>query len=139
MVYVSTSTERMRRHRERKAAEHAAALAAVPDAPPRDPEELLLSAVETALAALKLGERDAAAAALARHYARRMDEAQDQAAAARVLGPLLHKVLEALGGTPASRAGRPVAPPQRRQPNRVAELRAAHAQTKARRARAAAR
>jgi hypothetical protein len=66
--------------------------------------DLLLPAVESALSALELAGRDAAAAQLARSYAAAVDEAQDQAAALARFGPLLLKSLVALGATPLSRA-----------------------------------
>ena len=106
---VSTSAERMRALRARRAAE------IEPTDHPglRDADELLGPAVEETLAALKLTERDAAAAQLARRYAAAIDAAASPAAALRHLGPLLAKALEALRATPAARpAGKRV--PQRR-------------------------
>lgn len=120
---MSTSTERMRRMRARQRA----GLEAVPDASPRDPDELVAPSVRVTIAALKLGERDTAIAQLALRYATAMDDAEDPAGAARVFGPLLHKALESLKATPASRNG--VAErPEQRAPSRLAQLRAAHAQ-----------
>lgn len=121
----TTSTERMRRLRERRAEEQAVALLPVPDAVPRDPDELLLPAVDVTLEALKLGEQFAGIAQLARVLAHAIDEASDQATALRVLGPPLFKTLEALGGTPASRARMPQKP-QRPAPSKLAKLRAEH-------------
>ena len=120
---VSTSTERMRRLRERRAA----LIEPGPGAALRDADELLAPAVEETITALKLGERDTAAAQLARQYARTIDAAQDPAWAARWLGPLLLKALESLGATPMARKGAE-GPPGPRRPNRVAQLRTAHAQ-----------
>lgn len=134
---MSTSTERMRRLRERRAVDQAAALAPVPDALPRDPDELLLPAVDVTIAALGLGEPYQAIAQLARVLAAAIDEARDQSAALRVLGPSLFKTLEALGGSPASRARMP-ARPQRPAPSRLAQLRAEHAASPAKRKRAGA-
>jgi hypothetical protein len=119
---MSTSAERMRRLRERRAA----SIGSAPGAPLRDADELLVPAVEETLAALKLGERDAAAAQLARTYARVIDQAADQAQALRWVGPLLLKSLEALGATPLSRAGAKPKPAERVAPSGVALLRAAH-------------
>jgi hypothetical protein len=133
---MSTSTERMRRLRERRAAERDTALAPVPDAPPRDPDELLLPAAEATIAALGLGERDAAAAQVVRLLAAAIDDARDQFAALRYLGPELRKALEAIGGTPAARAKLPQKPPQRSAPSRLAQLRADHQNSPAKRKRA---
>jgi hypothetical protein len=72
--------------------------------PPRDPDDLVLPAVETTLEALSLRTEDAAAAQLARSYARVLDTARDPAWAARWYGPELLKALDALGGTPLARA-----------------------------------
>lgn len=125
---MSTSAERMRRLRERQRA----ALEPVPDAAERDPEELLAPAVETTLGALALGGRDAGIAQVARRLARAIDDAKDPAAALRVLGPQLHKALEALGATPASRARMPAAKtPRQGPPSALAQLRAAHANSPA--------
>jgi hypothetical protein len=127
---MTTSAERMRRLRERQKA----ALEPVPDAVPRDPDELLVPAVEQTIAALKLGERDGAVGALALRYAASIDAAADPAAALRYLGPLLHKALESLGASPASRKGAAVRP-ERSAPSRLAQLRAAHMETKRRQGR----
>ena len=123
--------ERMRQMRERRAADHAAALAPVPDAVPRAPDELLLPAVEQSIEALQLGERDQAVAQLARVLAQPIDESANQSVALRVLGPQLQKALEAIGGTPASRARLPKKTAHRSTPNRIAQLRAAHANSPA--------
>lgn len=117
---MSTSTERMRRLRARRAA-----LLEPVDGPPlRDADELLAPAVEETLAALQLAERDAAAAQVARAYASAIDQARDQAYALRWLGPLLLAALTALQATPASRpaGARQPAGPQR--VNRIAQQRA---------------
>ena len=135
---MSTSTERMRRLRERRAVDQAAALAPVQDAPPRDPGELLLPAAEATISALQLGEPYQAACAVLRTLARAIDEASDQATAFRVLGPQLLRALEAIGGTPASRAKMPAKAPQRSAPSKIAQIRAAHAQSPAKRKRAGA-
>ena len=76
-----------------------------PGAGLRDAADLLAPAVEVTLTALKLGERDAAAAQLARTLATAIDEAQNPAAAVIKLGPLLLKVLVVLHATPAARRG----------------------------------
>jgi hypothetical protein len=131
-----TSTERSRRHRERRAEERAVALLPVPDATPRDPDELLLPSVEITLEALKVGEPFQGIAQLARLLAQQIDGARDQGAALRILGPQLLKALEAIGGTPASRARLPK-PPQRSAPSKIAQLRAAHMASPAKRKRMA--
>lgn len=129
---MSTSADRMRRLRERRAA----SLGPADGAGLRDAEDLLGPAVEETLAALKLGERDAGAVQLARRYAGAIDAAQDQAYAMRWLGPLLLKALMSLGATPAARAGaKPARAPAG--PNQLARLRAAHAAAVARRERRA--
>lgn len=133
---MSTSTERMRRLRERTAAEQVAALSPVPGGSPRDPDELLLPSVEASIAALKLAEPFQGIAQLARLLAQRIDEAADRAVALRILGPQLHKVLESLGGSPASRARMPSGKPQRSAPSKVAQIRAAHWDSPAKRKRA---
>jgi len=102
-----SSTERVRRHRARKAA----GLIPVDGEPPLPPEERLLPAVEETLKALQLGDSDQAAAALARQFARVIDRSKDQRYALRWLGPELHKVLESLQATPASRPAPKPAPP----------------------------
>lgn len=131
---MSTSTERMRALRERRAA----ALAPVPGAAPRDPGELLLPAVEQSIEALRLGEPYQAAAQLARMLASAIDEASDQAVALRVLGPQLAKVLDSIGGTPASRVRLPQKAAQRPAPSRVAMIRNEHMNSPAKRKRAGA-
>lgn len=121
---VSTSAERMRRLRARQAE----GLEPAGGRGLRDAAELLSPAVEETLAALKLTERDAAAAQLALGYARTIDEAQDPAYAMRHLGPLLLKALEALRATPAARGA---VKPERGRPSKVTQLRAAHVASKA--------
>jgi hypothetical protein len=132
-----SSAERMRRLRERRAEEHASALSPVPDAPPRDPDELLLPAVEVTIGALKLPESSGATAQLARVLASAIDAAADQATALRVLGPQLLKVIEALGGSPAARARMPARPAQRSAPSKLAQIRAAHMNSPAKKRRGA--
>ena len=92
---MSTSTERMRRLRERRAA------ALRPGEEPREP--VMLRAVETSIDALGLPESDAAVAQLARRLAEAIDQAADPRWAARWLAPELLHVLEQLGATPLSR------------------------------------
>lgn len=118
-----SSTERVRAHRARRRA----LLGPVPDLERRPP--LLADAVEVTIAALDLGERDAAVAALARLYADSLDQAQDQALALRAFGPLLLKTLEALHATPSTR---PRTPGPRR-PGQLDRLRAEHQRAKAQR------
>jgi len=77
----------------------------------RDASELLYPAVRATIASLGIdtasGGPDAAAAKLALHYARLIDQASEAkwANITRWLGPELLKTLEALGATPAARAG----------------------------------
>lgn len=120
---MSTSTERMRALRARRAS----ALEPGAETTLRDADELVLPSVEQALAALELDDKDAAAAQLAAVYARVIDQARDPAWAARWIGPLLLQALAELHATPASRKAlaRQQAPP--RGPTRVAQLRQAHA------------
>ena len=125
---MSTSAERMRRLRERQAS----ALIPVDGPCPLPVADQLAPAIEETLGALQLGERDAAAAQLARGYARAIDQAADPAYALRHLGPLL---LRALGELQATPAARPAAKPERSRANRVAQLRAAHANSPAKRKR----
>jgi hypothetical protein len=122
---MSTSAERMRRLRERKTA----GLEPVPDAAPRDPETLLLPAVEMTIAALGLGDRGAAVGALARTLAAAVDDAQNRTAALIKLGPVLLKVLNQMHATPASRPARksPGRAPGGTGINPVRQLRAEHA------------
>lgn len=129
---MSTSAERMRRLRERRAA-----LLEPVDGPPlRAADELLAPAVEETLSALGLAPRFAAAAQLARQYAAAIDGARDEAAALRVFGPQLLKVLEALRATPMSRKGAAdPAGPQR--VNKIAAQRAAFQAAQIRRRRGA--
>jgi hypothetical protein len=110
----------MRRLRERRAA----GLVPVDGPPPGDVAVLLAPAVEETIGALGLGERDAAVAQLARVTAGLIDRAGNPAAALRVLGPLLLRILVALEATPAARPPRPRAP---RGPTRLDAMRAARA------------
>lgn len=97
----------MRRLRERRRQ----AIEADPDEPLlRVADDLLLPAVEAAVEALGLGPEDAAAAQLARQYARRIDCAKDPSYAMRWLGPELLRALGELGATPVSRAKMPAKP-----------------------------
>ncbi len=115
-----TSTERVRDFRARQRAR----LEAVDgDAGPRDPDTLLLPAVETAVEALGLDGTDAAAAALAREYARTIDQARDSAYAYRWLGPLLLDCLESLGATPMARAKLKPGTPGPQRPSQLDQLR----------------
>lgn len=118
MVYMSTSAERMRRLRERRAAEieSSGPAATVED-------NLLAPSVRKTLAALELGEQDAAAGRLAFAYAVTIDAADKPAAALRWLGPELLKALEALGATPAARARLPKTEPQRAGVSKLDQLR----------------
>jgi hypothetical protein len=124
---MSTSTERMRRLRERRAA----GLIPVDGRPPLAEEDRLAPAVEESIAALKLGEEHAAAAMIARRYAEAIDQARDQAWALRWIGPNLLRALTELQATPASRPASRRPGPER--PNQVQRLRAAHAQHPAKR------
>jgi hypothetical protein len=99
---VGSSAERMRRLRERRRAERAAAAFEMR----RDRGELLLPAVEAALGALGLADADSGAAALACGQARVIDRARDPATALRWHGPLVLAALTELGGTPMARARR---------------------------------
>ena len=92
----------------------------------RDASELLWPAVSETLTQLDLGSEHAAAKKLAQRYAQIIDNANDQAWAARWLMPLLLDCLSELGATPAARArltkgGKPADG----KPNRLAQLRAA--------------
>jgi hypothetical protein len=108
----------MRALRARKAA----GLLPVDGQDPRDPDELLLPAVDETIEALGLGDDAAAAVQLARQYARVIDEASDPAWAMRWLGPLLLASLESLRATPMSR---PAAKPAPSGPNWLQQQRAA--------------
>ena len=125
----------MRRLRERRAADQGAALSPVPGGSPRDADECLLPAVEATIAALGLGEPYQGIAQLARVLASAIDEAGDEAAALRVLGPQLRQALEQLGGTPSARARMPARPPQRPGPSRLSAIRNAHMNSPAKRKR----
>ena len=96
---MSTSTERMRRLRERRAKAIEADTARL-----RDTGELLAPAVAETLAALDLKSEDAAAAHLALRYAQIIDECRDPAWGLRWVGPHMLAALESLGATPVSRA-----------------------------------
>ncbi len=120
----TTSTERMRRMRERRAR----SIEAGERLPVRDADELLVPAVHETIEALQLGPEYEAAAAVALRYAQAIDEAKDPAWALRWLGPELLRSLEELGGTPRARAKmKPAVKPGPERPNRLAELRAVHA------------
>jgi hypothetical protein len=97
---MSTSTERMRRMRARRAA----AIEADPDTPLRDVDDLIAPAVRQTLAALELDGQGAAVAKLAERYAVTIDRARDPAYAMRWLAPLLLDTLTELGATPMTRA-----------------------------------
>ena len=113
---MATSTDRVRRFRERQRASIEAA-----DPPPlRDADELLAPAVAETIQALELGPEFAAAAAVALRYAQAIDTAKDPAWAARWLGPLLLDALQSLGATPAAKARmKPAAKPGPARPNRL--------------------
>jgi hypothetical protein len=119
---VATSTERVRRMRERQRA----SLEPAPGEVPRDPSELIAPFVEETLAALELGDQDAAAAQLARRYAAAIDCAADSSAALRAFGPPLTRLLSELQATPASRKTASK-PPGLKAVNPVRDLRTAHA------------
>ena len=121
MAVMSTSAERMRRLRERRAAEMEAGGPQV-----RDADELLAPDVRATIAALELGGQDAAAAQLALALANAIDVADKPAAALRWLGPELLKCLESLGATPAARARLPK-PERPRLPGKLDQLRTVHA------------
>ncbi|MFW6091983.1 MAG: terminase small subunit [Actinomycetota bacterium] len=74
----------------------------------RDAEQLLGPAVAATLTSLGLGDSDAAAARLARHYAAAIDASHCSECGADTtldtLGPKLLAALDALGATPAARA-----------------------------------
>lgn len=128
---MATSTDRVRRFRERQRASIEAA-----DPPVlRDADELLVPAVRETIAALELGPEFASAAAVALRYAQVIDDARDQAYALRWLGPELLRSLESLGGTPRARASmKPAGKADAgRRPNQLARLRAEHGQRMAHR------
>jgi hypothetical protein len=114
---MGTSTERMRRLRERRAA----GLLPAEGEPPRPEDERLLPAVEETLKALQPGAEDAGTVQLARVYAGVIDQARNPAWAMRWIGPLLLDTLTALQATPASR---PVAPRVPHGMSRLDKLRA---------------
>jgi hypothetical protein len=117
----SSSAERMRAMRARRAA----SIETAPASGPRDPDELLLPSVRETLTHLDLGPEHAAAAQLAQRYAKVIDEAKDPAWGCRWIGPLLLAALAELGATPAAREqlakGAKTAP---QGPNRLDQLRA---------------
>jgi len=115
----------MRRLRERRAA------AIEPGGSPglRDAGELLAPAVAGTVAALGLDGKDVAAVKLAGRYAAAIDGAESPGAALAAFGPLLLRVLESLGATPAGRAGLKAATPAKAAPSRLDLLRQASAQT----------
>ena len=126
----------MRALRQRRAEERAVALLPVPGAPPRDPEECLLPAAELTIEALHLDDPPyQAIGAMLRVLARTIDEASDQGAAFRLLGPEMRRLLEAAGGTPAARARMPQKPAQRPVPSKLAQLRNEHMNSPAKRKR----
>lgn len=126
----------MRRLRARRVAERAAALAPADGPSLLAPEDRLLPAVEVTVKALGLGERDAGLVQLARRLAAEIDEAADPVVALRVHGPALLRVLKSMGATPASRAREKPKQPKG-PPSAMSKLRAAHAETVARRLRSA--
>src|SRR5271170_6840157 len=72
-----------------------------------DAANLLRTAVDQTIEALDLGDADAAAVRLARHYANLIDAQEDPklvAWALRWIGPLLLATLESLGATPLARS-----------------------------------
>ncbi len=95
----------------------------------RDASELLYPAVCETIAVLGLDKdgKDAAAAKLAKQYARVIDRASDakQASILRWLGPELQKILESLGATPAARAAMKQPKTGNAKPNRLQQLREA--------------
>jgi hypothetical protein len=98
---MSTSAERMARLRQRQRE----ALQADPDAVRlRDAADLITPAIRQTVAELGLDGRDAGLAAMAVRLGQVLDEARDQAAALRHLGPVLLAALEAMNATPLSRA-----------------------------------
>jgi hypothetical protein len=99
----------------------------------RDADDLLVPHVEASIAELGLEGQDLAAAALARLYAKQIDTAKDRGWALRWIGPLLQTALEGLYATPQSRKAQKPAVPQ--PPNRLHQLRAAHAAIDAQRRR----
>lgn len=89
-------------------------------------DALLITAVETTIAALTLSDEDEAAVRLARHYANTIDQNPDPAWAMRWIAPLLLDCLEQLGATPAARARIKVGGKPRDAPvSQLAKLRAA--------------
>jgi hypothetical protein len=92
----------------------------------RDASELLWPAVSETLASLDLGSEHAAAKKLAQRYAQVIDQARDEAWAARWLMPLLLDCLTELGATPLAKAQLTKGiKPTESKPNGLAKLRAA--------------
>ena len=117
MCPMSTSAERMRRMRERRAKAIESDAARL-----RDAGELLAPAVAETLEALGLKPEDAAAAHLALRYAQIIDECRDPAWGLRWIGPHMLAALESLHATPMSRA-KLKKDPGPHVPNRLDELR----------------
>jgi len=116
---MATSTERVRRFRERQRA----ALVPIEGPCPLPLDEQLAPSVAETLGALPLEASDQAAAALALQLARVIDRAANQPFALRHLGPLLLTNLESMGATPASRPAPKPAPPGPTQLDRLRERR----------------
>lgn len=102
-VSVSPAAARMRRLRQRRAAERSR----LRDTTLVDPGDLLEPAVRKSIGALGLAPQDAGAARVALLYAETIDGLADQAWALRTFGPLLMQALVALHATPMSRARAP--------------------------------
>jgi hypothetical protein len=115
---MSTSTERMRRLRERRAA----GLLPAEGEAPRPEDERLAPALEETIAALELKPEDAGVVQLARRYVDVIDKARDQTYAIRWIGPLLLDTLKVLQATPQSRQ---VVMSAARPPSQLERLRAA--------------
>ena len=119
---MSTSAERMRRLRERRAAEMEAGEPQV-----RDADELLVPDVRATIAALKLDGQDAAAAQLALALANAIDVADKPAAALRWLGPSCCGALSRLARPRRpGRGSRSVSRPGRA--SKLDQMRTVHAQ-----------
>jgi hypothetical protein len=109
-------------------------LHAVPDEPESPAEVKLAAAVDVSIAALAPPEADAAVVALARKMATVIDDMDDERLSLMIgqTAPQLLKVLQELELRAAKRrAGQRPA-----RPNRVANIRAAHAQSPAKKKRA---
>lgn len=98
---MSTSAERMRRLRERRAA----ALIPIEGAPLQAADELLRPAVEETLAALDLAPEDVGTAQLAARYADLIDQARDPAGALRWVGPAPAGRAAGAAGDPRKQGG----------------------------------